>query len=297
MERAVKIKVYFSIIFSILFWGFSFVWTKQALEVYSPITVIFFRLTISVIFLYILGKIFSFLKPVEKKDWKKFLLIAFWEPFSYFIGENYGLTQVSPTTASVIIATIPVFSPIAAYYFHKEKITILNFLGILLSVVGVFLVVLKTGFDFKINLKGLLFLFWAVISAVLYTVLVYGITKKYDVFTIVVYQNIFGALMFLPLFIFMEFNTVLATPFVASAWLAIILLAIFASSFAFILFAYGIKHIGISRTNTLLNFIPVFTALFSFLVLGERFSWFNILGIFIVISGVLLAQQRFKITK
>ena len=286
----IKIKVYIALLFSIIFWGFSFVWSKEALSVYNPITVVFFRLLLSSIFLFSIGILFKILEPVKKEDILRLVLIAFWEPFCYFLGENFGLMYVSPTTAAVIIATIPLFSPFAASIFYKEKINLWNFVGIIFSVVGVFLVVLKSGMQFKINLKGLLLLLWAVFSAVLYTTLVYDITGRYKVYTIIAYQNVFGVLMFLPLFVIFELNGFLRISFSWKPWLSIIELSFFASSIAFILFAYGIKHIGIIKTNVLLNFIPVFTAIFSFFFMHERFQWYNILGIFIVIVGIMLTQ-------
>jgi len=290
MYGKLRIQVYFLVFLSIVFWGLSFVWSKQALQYYNPISVIFFRLILSIVFLFLFGYLFNLLDKVEKQDWKKFILIAFWEPFAYFLGENYGLTLVTSTTASVIIATIPLFSPIAAYYFHYESITKLNFVGIVLSVFGVFLVVLKPDFTFKGNLLGYLFLFWAVFSAVMYSVFVLDLSKKYNVFTIITYQNSFGLLMFLPLFLLFDLQSVIQTGFIWQPWKQIFLLAIFASSLAFIFFTYGIKHLGITKTNILTNFIPIITSFFSFLILNERFTWFNIIGILIVILGVVMAQ-------
>ncbi len=290
MGRA-KLQVYVAMFFSVVFWGFSFVWSKQALEFYHPISVIFFRLVLSVAFLFFFGLLFRQLQRVERKDWKKIVIVAFWEPFAYFIGENYGLTHVSSTTAAVIIATIPLFSPVAAYYFHGERISRTNFMGILLSIFGVVLVVLKPNLGFKSDLWGLLFLVWAVFSAVMYSVFVLDLSHKYNVYTIITYQNSFGALMFLPVFLIMDLKDFVSVGFVWQAWLPILLLAIFASSLAFMFFTYGIKYLGITKANIVANLIPIFTAFFSFLVLGERFTWFNILGILLVVVGVILSQK------
>ncbi len=292
-----KLQVYIALFFAIVFWGFSFVWTKQALTTFRPITVIFFRLVISVVVLFSLGKLLGLLQKPDHKDWKRLVLIAFWEPFAYFLGENFGLMHVSATTASVIIATIPLFSPIAAYYFHKERISWINFLGILMSVIGVVLVVLKPNLHFKITLIGLALMLWAVFSAVFYSVFVLDVSRKYNVYTIIAYQNLFGSLMFLPLFLLLDLKQFLHTPFVLKPWLAILQLSVFASSIAFMFFTYGIKHIGITRSNMVANLIPIFTAIFSFFVLGEKFTWFNILGIVVVVAGVILSQQgQSKIT-
>ena len=42
-------------------------------------------------------------------------MLAFFEPFFYFLGESFGLTYVSATVCSVLISTIPVFATIGAW--------------------------------------------------------------------------------------------------------------------------------------------------------------------------------------
>ncbi len=288
------VKVYVIMFFAILFWGFSFIWTKEALRVYRPITVIFFRLVLSVVLLFVLGKMFSLLEIPRREDWKRFVLVAFWEPFAYFLGENFGLTHVTSTTAAVIIATIPLFSPVASYYVNGERISGKNVIGILISIVGVGLVVMKDNFSLKGDWIGIGLMFWAVFSAVFYSVFVLDLSKRYSVYTIISFQNLIGAVMFLPLFLIFDFKQVLSVGFRWEAIYPIINLSVFASTLAFMAFTYGIKHLGVTKANVLSNLIPIFTAIFSYFILGERFTWFNILGILLVVSGVILGQSGTK---
>jgi drug/metabolite transporter (DMT)-like permease len=72
----------------------------------------------------------------------------------------------------------------------------------------------------------------------------------------------------------------------------IIELSIFASCGAFILFAYSVSHMGITKANVFSNSIPVFTALFSFILLGEKLTAQNILGMTIVIVGLFMSQMN-----
>ena len=48
-----KIHVHFYALAAMLFWGMSFVWTSILLKYYEPVTIIFFRLIISAIFLFL----------------------------------------------------------------------------------------------------------------------------------------------------------------------------------------------------------------------------------------------------
>jgi drug/metabolite transporter (DMT)-like permease len=67
-------------------------------------------------------------------------------------------------------------------------------------------------------------------------------------------------------------------------------LAVFASCGAFILFAYSVKNMGITRANVFSNCIPVFTAIFSFIILGEKLTAQNITGMVIVLAGLFMSQ-------
>ncbi len=294
MGKNRKIKIYTAMFFAVLFWGFSFVWSKQVLAVYKPVTVIYLRLILSVFFLFLFGLLFHKIQKIRKKDRLKILILAFFEPFVYFLGENFGLTHVSSTVASVLISTIPLFSLIAAYFFTKEKMTGANILGIILSIAGVIMVILKEGFRFKADLYGIGFMLLAVFAAVTYSVVVLDITKKYNVYSIIAYQNLIGIFMFTPLFFIFDYTDFITTPFSWEAWIPLLELAVFASAIAFILFTFGIKHLGIIRANTISNLIPVVTAIFSFFILGENFSLINVIGILVVVTGLILSQQHRK---
>jgi drug/metabolite transporter (DMT)-like permease len=72
----------------------------------------------------------------------------------------------------------------------------------------------------------------------------------------------------------------------------IIELAVFASCGAFILFAYSVQKMGITKANVFSNCIPVFTAIFSFIILGEKLTIQNIIGMAIVIAGLIMSQMN-----
>jgi drug/metabolite transporter (DMT)-like permease len=47
---------------------------------------------------------------------------------------------------------------------------------------------------------------------------------------------------------------------------------------------------GITKANVFSNSIPVFTALFSFILLGDKLTFQNVAGMAIVIAGLLMSQ-------
>ena len=78
---------------------------------------------------------------------------------------------------------------------------------------------------------------------------------------------------------------------------ALLMLTVFASVIAFVLFAGVVRKIGITKSQVFTNLIPVFTALFSWILFEEmmnRLQWF---GVFIVILGVFVSQSGIKFRK
>jgi drug/metabolite transporter (DMT)-like permease len=287
-------KIYSAVIISMIFWAFSFIWYKVANEFYPPITIVFIRLVISVIllttYLLLAGK---FMK-IKKYHWKLFFMMAVFEPFFYFIGESYGLTYVSSTVGSVIISTIPVIASLGALIFFREKLKLINYAGIIISFIGILVFILKKDGSLSFNIKGLAFLCLAVVAAAGYNLTLSRLVSSYSPVYIVNVQNIIGAILFLPLFIILDFRNFLDTPHTFESLKPILGLAVFASCGAFILFAYSVKNIGISKAIFFTYCIPVLTAVFSFLLMGDKLNLQNIIGMIIVIAGLILSQLNGK---
>ena len=275
-----------------VFWSFSFIWFKIANEYNRPITIIFIRLVIAVIllasYLAFTGK---FMK-IKKEDLRLFFILAMFEPFLYFLGESFGLTYVSSTVGSVIISTIPVVATIGAWVFLKERLKLINYAGIILSFTGIIVFILNKDGSLSFNIKGLALLSFAVFSAVGYNLTLSRLVNKYSPVFIVTVQTVLGALFFLPVFLIADLRTFIDAPHSFVSFKPIIELSVFASCGAFILYAYSVRNIGISRANVFTNSIPVFTALFSFFLMSEKLTIQNIIGMAIVIAGLFLSQIR-----
>jgi drug/metabolite transporter (DMT)-like permease len=136
----------------------------------------------------------------------------------------------------------------------------------------------------------------AVLSALGYNMVLHRLASSYNPVSIVNIQNVIGIILFLPIFLVSDLKKLIDTGIVAESLTSVVLLAVFASSGAFVLFAYAMKHVGISRANVFANLIPVFTAFFAFLLLGDRLTLRNAAGMVIVIAGLFLSQAEKKKT-
>lgn len=287
-----KTPAYVSISLTMLFWSMSYIWIKIVYQCFNPTATVFLRLLMAAPLTYFLARLMKRLQPVEKKDKKYLVFLSLLQPFLFYLTESYGLKFVSPTVGAVIITTIPLFTPLAAYYFLKERLSPLNIVGLLVSFIGVLLVVLKGDFTLAASPLGLLLFALAVASGVAYTTSLKRVSGKYHALTIVTYQNFFGLLWFFPLFLLTDLGHTLNSEPTLNVLVSLGLLALLPSTLGFILFAYSVKELGASRASMFGNMLPAFTALFAWLVLDELITLRMIIGISIVILGLFAAQMK-----
>jgi drug/metabolite transporter (DMT)-like permease len=202
------------------------------------------------------------------------------------------LKSTSPTISAVIIAMIPLFTPLLAFFALKEKLSWLNISGIFISFLGIGIMLINPDLSLGASPAGVLLLLAAVASAVIYSVFLKRLTEKYSPLSIITYQNAIGVMYFLPLFLLLDFKSFIQVRPNLELIAALLQLAVFASSLAFIFFTMAVRELGVSRTNVFSNLIPVFTAIFSFIFISETFTVNKIAGMVIVISGVMITQVK-----
>lgn len=285
-----NIKLYGAIILAMIFWSFSFIWTKVAIESFLPVTLVTLRLIIASILLFTYAKATKKFQYVRLKDLKWFILLAFFEPYLYYMGETYSLTLLNPTLVAVIIATIPLFAPIVAYIMLGEKVSRMNILGIIISLLGVLLVIYSPGMGLDGSVWGILLVFLAVFAAVFYAATLRKISSYYKTVNIIFYQSLIGLAFFIPTFLVTDLSSIETLNISYKSIEALLMLAIFASVLAFVLFAGVVRKVGVARTNVFVNLIPVFTAIFSYLIFNQYLTYNQWIGIAVVVSGLFVSQ-------
>ncbi|MCL2131428.1 MAG: DMT family transporter [Lentimicrobiaceae bacterium] len=301
MKQKNSIFVYTMLTFSMLFWGTSFVFTAALLPVLDPISIIFTRLLIAAVLLWVIVLLFFRKQKLPKPLLKWVFLLALFEPFIYFLGETYGLQRISPVVASIIISTIPVFTAIVMRIFFQAKLSAVNFLGIFISLSGVLCMIINKDLTFGADLIGILLIFLAVFSTLGYGVILHKLSKTTHPVWLITVQNTFGFLLFFPLFLLMREapnyeNGKALFSFLSvkeTMWFYIITLAVFCSALAFIFYILAVRKIGVAKSNVFSNLIPIITAVISYFLLDELFTTQKIVGIAIVIFGLVLTQKNY----
>ena len=288
-----KLLTYIASSFAIILWGMSYIWTDKLIALNIPIFYfVFVRILLAGVILFLFNTAYARIKRIQRQDLGKFLLLAFFEPFIYFICETYGLKETgSPTISALIIATIPIFSIAAGRIFFKEKVTVFNFFGVVLSLAGIVMVAMAHGELGKNFILGIMLLVIAVIAEVGHASITKSLSGNYSSQIIVMYQFLIGSIYLLPLFIWKGidgFN--MEVYFSAEVWYPIICLAVLCSSLAFSLWVSTIKNLGVAKSSIFSALIPVAAALIAWLLGHEHMNTRQWIGIAISTVGVIMSQ-------
>ena len=289
--------IYIASTFAITLWGMSYIWTDQLIALGIPVFYfVFVRILMAGVILFLFNTAYGRIKRIQKKDLPKFLLLAFFEPFIYFICETYGLKETgSPTLSAMIIATIPIFSIGAGIIFFKEKISMMNITGIMLSLVGIVMVAMSKGELGENFIWGVVLLLIAVLSEVGHASITKSLAGNYSSQIIVMYQFLIGSVYLFPLFIWKGIGDFdVNTYFTPEVWYPIICLAILCSSLAFSLWVSTIKNLGVAKSSIFSALIPVAAALIAWAIGHEYLNPRQWCGIAISTLGVILSQYTAK---
>lgn len=292
-----KILPYFVIICSVIFWGISFILTKELFLTEEHITVstlITLRLGLATAIMFPTLLLTRKLQRIRRKDIKWFLLLAFCEPFIYHLCETNGVQLVSGSLASVIIATIPLFVPFGMWIAYRHRISMTLIIGVVLSLAGVGVMLLGSE-GLTGNLKGLLFLSGAVAIAVVYTLLLVKVVDHYHPIVITTWQNLIGLVYFLPLMLTFDGSQLPLLSWSPKMLAIIVVLGICCSTLAYAGYNYGVRTLGAAEACIFNNAIPVFSLIAAVLIGQETFSWSKVAGIVIVVAGVVIAQGPIKL--
>lgn len=292
-----KVLTYIASIFAITLWGMSYIWTDKLIALNIPIFYfVFVRILMAGLVLFLFNTAYGRIKRIQRHDLPKFLLLAFFEPFIYFICETFGLKLTgSPTLSAMVIATIPIFSIGAGIIFFKEKVNFINIIGILFSLVGIVMVAMAKGSLGEHFIWGIVLLLIAVISEVGHASITKSLAGNYSSQIIVMYQFLIGAIYLFPLFIWKGidgFN--MEVYFSAEVWYPLICLAILCSSLAFSLWVSTIKNLGVAKSSIFSALIPVAAAIIAWVLGHEYLNSRQWIGIVISTAGVILSQYTKK---
>jgi len=274
---------------TVLFWGFSFISTKVVLNQIPPVSIAFFRQFIAIATLIPLALFTGTLFRASLRDFGTMALAGLFGTVLYFVLENTGLQYTTASSASMIVASLPVFTLVSEALLFKLRVSWKMVACISLSILGVYLVVTVGGdLDFSsAQFFGNLLMLGSMICWVVYTILNRRMDRRQSSIVIITYQSIASIFLFIP-FVIPEIDrwpdpTSLSPNSLGN----LVFLGVFCSAIAYFFYIYAVKRLGATVCAAMLNLIPVVTVISGHLVLHETLVWIQICGMGLTMMGIL----------
>jgi drug/metabolite transporter (DMT)-like permease len=279
------------VVYSALF-GFSFMFTKGALDQIDPVRLIGFRFIIaaaSVSLLLLTGK---FHLNLRGKNLLPVLAVALFEPIAYFVFETTGIRYSTSSQAGMMIALIPIVVVILSAIFLRERPTVLQVVFVVVSVAGVaFIGLMQESSGAGLDWRGPAALMGAVISAGLFTISSRSASRKFTPFEITFVMMWTAAIVFnaggVVQFAIQGRLGEYLVPWGNVKVLGPLFYLGFGSSFlAYFLVNYTLSHLPASQASVMANLTTVISIAAGVVLLNEAFLWYHALGAVLILLGV-----------
>ena len=277
----------FPFIFVIL-WSSAFITTKPLIDNSDPFSALAFRFSIVTIGFFL----FSLYSKQKILINKKHFLESFFSGVLfhglYLGGVFFSISKGMPTGIAALIVTLqPILTNALSGPILNEKVTIKQWIGVLLGFSGAVLVL---GLDIgsKIPMIGLIATIIALIAITSSTIWQKKLSNNLPLSISNMYQALGGVTFHIVIIIFF------AKPYIDFTQTFIIAMShqIFLVSFgAFTILMYLIKNNSASKTVSIFFLIPATSAFMAWLFLNENLTNTDLIGFFITTIGVYIATR------
>jgi len=260
-------------------WGFGFVISKSAMDQLPPILLNGLRWSLT-------GILMFWFFPFPKKILKRLIIVSIFFSIQYSLTYS-ALNIIDASSASFFIQAEVPFGLLAAYLLLGEKLSFKNFIGLIISSIGI---IFLTGSP---NLEGKLFGVIIILSGTCIwsfaQVLAKPISKEIGGLALTAWLGVFSAPMCILASYFIEGNTI---NYILNAdlknWIIVIYLGVMMNVVGYSAWYHVISKHPINNIMPVLLLLPLTGLLTAIFVLGETPNVYSYIGGSIIIFGVTI---------
>lgn len=270
------------------FWSTSFLFGRLLASDVPPFTLCAGRFAVAAVIFAGMACWYRWPAP-RGKQWLYIVGMALTGVFLYNAVIYWGLAYTTAINSTLVNGFNPLVTTLLAVLILREKASPRLWLGLVLSVSGVFLIAARGSLDVLLQLQfnqGDLLTLLATFIWGSYTIIVRIFTKQYAVLPATAYATWLGVAMLLPV----VYKEVQRTPPVITTEVIgiFIYLGICASVVAFICWNWAVSKIGPIKATVFYNLIPLYAVILSPVFLGESLYLLHLAGGALIVGGVVL---------
>lgn len=284
------------LIVAVVLWGITIAPTKWALETLHPFTLTFLRLLIASVFFlpYAWSKAKS-VSPSFTIPWSRMAMLSFTGVAGYFLFGYSGIALTSGVNASILSASLSLFTLLLAAIYLKEAITAPQWFGLLMGVIGVLFISIQPEAQSGSSLVGDVLV---LVSSFIFAA--YVVLLKRPKAEAQLPSELFTALT-------LSISGVMILPFaVAEVWvyglpvfttkvlISLVFLVFGSTIMAYWLWNKGLESSSAAQAGVYLNALPLVSVVSSIALLGEAVTWRTLIGGSLVLLGVFYAEKKRK---
>lgn len=273
-------------------WGTTFISSKLLLqEGLSPAAIMILRFVLAYVLMlpFVKGKWFC----KSLKDELLMMLLGISGGSLYFLLENTALIYTQASNVAIIIAATPLLTMLTVNLLDRGKGTSKRLYGYsLMSLAGVALVILNGNFVLKLNPIGDLLTFGAVVTWVIYSIIIAKVQERYSSWMITRKIFFYGVVTLLPYFLIEPWDVTWEMMSRPMVWGNIAYLGVLASLGCYMTWNIVIKRLGAVDATNYLYINPIVAMITANLLLGERITPLAIAGTALILVGVYLAERK-----
>ena len=271
-------------------WGASFLFVRMGAAEFGPVALAALRVIGASLFLLpLLAMRNEF--GVLRRHWRAIFAGGITNSALPFLLFAYAALSITAGLSAIFNAASPLFGALIAWLWLRDKLTPPRIAGLVIGFAGVLWLAWDKA-SFKPGGSG-----WATVACIA-AALLYGfsasLTKRHlsgvAPMAVAAGSQLAAALV-------LAVPAAIWWPSVAPsahAWLTTILLAVFCTGVAYLLYFRLIAHVGPANAIAVTFLIPAFAVLWGWMFLGERLSVSMVLGCAVILVGTALATGLLK---